>query len=339
MILRFVLNPMFKKKITWIIIVIILVVGTVVYFQTREKKAEYTTEEARKGELLRTVSATGTFQSTEEAELAFQLSGRVQKIAVKVGDKIKKGQLLGYLDQSEYRENIRQYQSDLAIQENDLLLKRRTWDDYKPEEREGAKELVEKYRSLLEEAKSNLRKTWVFSPIDGTVASVDIKEGEIATAGAKVFMVMREGDWEVETLVAEADIAEVTLGQKAFLTFDALSSEDIFSGQVFEVEPASTVIQEVVYYKVRIRLENIDERLKRGMSADVDIETARKDSVILVPARAIKKDGEKRYVEILEGEDQIRRADVEIGISGDGGLVEVKNGVSLGEKVITFVKE
>ncbi|MFZ5982247.1 MAG: efflux RND transporter periplasmic adaptor subunit [Patescibacteria group bacterium] len=330
---------MFKKKITWIIIAILIVAGSVIYFQTREKKIEYTTEESKRGELVRTVSATGTFQSTKEAELGFQVGGRVEKLNVKAGDKVRKGQLLGYLDQAEYLETVRQYRSDLLIQEKDLLLKRRDWDTYKPEEREAAKELVEKYRSLLNGTKVDLRKTLIYSPMDGMVASVDIKEGEIATAGAKVIMVMKEGDWEIEADVAESDIAEVALGQKVSLTFDALSSEDIFGGEVIQIDPASTVIQEVVYYKIKIRLEKIDGRLKRGMSADADIETAKKDSVILIPARAVKEENGQKYVEVLKEDNQVEKQRVEIGTSGDGGLVEVKSGISEGQRVITFTKE
>jgi len=327
----------FKKKITWIIIGIIIV-GVIIYFKSRGSKIEYSQETARAGDIVRTVSATGVFQSTEEADLAFQLSGKVQKVNVAVGDKVKKGTILAFLDQAEALATLRSYQADLQVQEDALLLSRRDWDTLKPEERDSAKASVDKYRSLVENAKADLRKNIIYASQDGLITKVDIKEGENAVANVTVITIIKEGDYEVEADVAESDIVEVALGQEVQMTFDALSSSDIFYGKVIEIEPASTVIQDVVYYKISIKLDKQDERLRRGMSVDADVETYKKENVVLVPSRAIKKDEGGKYVEILKDENQVEKIYIEVGVSGDEGETEIIQGLSVGQKVITLTK-
>lgn len=331
---------MFKKKATWFIIaVIILIVGGVIYSKSRSPKIEYTTENVRKGDLARTVSATGTLKSRQEADLAFETSGRVSKVYVKVGSQVKKGQVLSVLDQREAVSSVRQYQSELKIQEDALLLKRRHWDDYKPEERASFKETVEKSRAALDGAKQTLRKTVLVSSMDGIVTDINFEEGENAVVNSAAITVIKGGDFEVEVDVAESDIVEVATSQKVKMNFDAFSSDEYFYGKVREIEPGSTVIQDVVYYKVKVALDELDERLKRGMSADVDIETAEESNVLIVPSRAIKNDGNRKYVEILNSENVPEKAYIETGLSGDDGLTAVKSGVKVDQKVITFTKK
>ena len=96
---------------------------------------------------------------------------------------------------------------------------------------------------------------------------------------------MEEGDWEIEVDVAESDIVEVKEGQEVQLTFDALDSDEIFYGRVERIDPASTVIQDVVYYKVEISLEEVDSRFKRGMSIGI----GSKRSVAIIPNRLVRQ--------------------------------------------------
>jgi HlyD family secretion protein len=329
----------FKKKITWIVIAILLiVVGVIIYFKNREGNPEYTTETVRRGNIIRTVSATGIFKSTQEVNLAFQVSGKVKKINAEVGDYVKKGEILAFLDQTEALSLLRQYQADLQVQEDALLLKRRNWDDLKPEERDSAKASVNKYKALIEGSRAKIRKNIIYASQDGIITKVDVEEGETVMANSPIITVIKEGEWEIEADVAESDITEVSLGQKVQLTFDALDSSEIFKGEVIKIDPASTLIQDVVYYKVKIKLEKKDKRLKRGMSVDADIITYRKDDVLLIPTRAIKKDGSKKYVEILEEKNKKKKAYIETGISGDEGETEIIKGLVADQEVITFSK-
>jgi HlyD family secretion protein len=177
----------------------------------------------------------------------------------------------------------------------------------------------------------------IYSPIDGIVVRKNIQSGEYVSPGNVVVSVATT-DLIVESKVPESDIAKVQVGQTAKITLDAFSDEDIFSAEITEIEPSATVIQDVVYYKIKLKLKDEDERIKPGMSANIDISTAERSGVLTVPARAIKTEGNKKYVEVLQTIDNMtKKVYVETGLEGDEGMVEVKSGLKEGEKVVTFV--
>jgi HlyD family secretion protein len=127
---------------------------------------------------------------------------------------------------------------------------------------------------------------------------------------------------------------DVKVGQRAKISLDAFQNGETFSATVFDIEPASTVIQDVVYYKVKLRFDSFDERFKVGMSADVDISTDEKNNTIIIPARALKTEDEKNYVEILKDENAVEKIFVKTGMTGDEGTVEIVSGLSGGENVV-----
>jgi macrolide-specific efflux system membrane fusion protein len=75
------------------------------------------------------------------------------------------------------------------------------------------------------------------------------------------------------------------------------------------------------------------------MSCDIDVKTAEKNNVLMIPIRATKTEGSQKFVDILKADNILERKKVEIGLEGDGGMVEVKSGLQVGEKVVTFIKE
>lgn len=332
---------MLKSKKFWIILVVIALIisGAVWYLKSKSGQVVYTTETAKKGTLVRTVSVTGTLKSDQQADLAFEVGGILRDVKVAVGDKVKKGQLLAVLDPRTYYGDLKAAQEDVNIQEETVDLHRRKWDDLKPEERETYKATVRKYKAMLNSAQQQLAKTRMYSPMEGIITAVDIEEGEIAVLNTAIITVMKEGELEIEANIPEADIANVALDQNVKLTFDALSLKDVFWGKISFIYPASTVIQDVVFYKVKIQMDSVDSRLKPGMSCDADINTFEKNNVIIIPSRAVKTDGNKNYVEILKEGNITERKNIEVGTDGDDGLVEIKSGLAEGDKVITFIKK
>lgn len=338
--------PKLKKYIIWIIF-IAAIIGAVFYFRSGKPKTQYTTEEIRRVNVLQTVSITGEILAVERADLNFEISGKIKSINIKVGDEIKKSQEVARLEDDILRYQFIEAQRARDIQQENLDLARRTWDDFKPEEREAKKLAVRQAQAVVEVAGAQLAKAILYSPIDGIVARIDVEEGENVVAGSALLgsstpfaTLVRESDFEIDANVPESDITKVAVGQGAVVTFDALSSEDIFTAQLTEIEPTSTVIQDVVYYGVRLKLDNIDARFKDGMSADIDIKTAEKSGILAVPARAIKTEGEKKYVEIMKNEatQEIEKRYIQTGLEGDEGLIEIVSGLSEGEKVVTLVK-
>ncbi len=335
----------YKKRIIFLVIVVVLIGGGVYYFKTKKPAIEYTTQKAEKGTLTQTVSVTGKVVSQSEADLSFKLSGRIESMYVEIGDKVIKGQKIATIDRGTLNQQLSGARQDLLVQRNTLydMKKRKATYSWAQEEAQRAriKSAEESVNALLEQ----ISETILYSPISGTVITKNVEVGETTvanavTANTSVVTIAGEGDLEIQANVPESDIVKVALGQKADATLDAFTAQDIFSSEVIEIEPSSTVIQDVVYYKIKLKFPTPDSRFKNGMSADVDIHTAQKDNVVFIPERAIKDDGGRKYVEILkDGKNNIiDRAYVETGMRGDDGMIEITSGLSGGENVITLSK-
>jgi multidrug efflux pump subunit AcrA (membrane-fusion protein) len=185
-------------------------------------------------------------------------------------------------------------------------------------------------------AQAELNKSIIKSPIDGVVTNINPKLGEIVSANQNAISVISYGDYEVETFVPEADISKVKIGNQASTTLDAYGSGVNFETMVIKIDPAATVIDGVPTYKVTLKFTTQDDRVKSGMTANLDILTAEKIGVITVPARAVyTKDDGFKYVKILGVKDVSQEVRVEVGLRGIDGMVEVISGVNVGDKVVT----
>ncbi len=195
---------------------------------------------------------------------------------------------------------------------------------------------VAQAEAALARAQARLEQMMIYSPTDGTITKVHYEEGEKVEVGMPVISMIGESGLEIEVDVPETDITKVKVGNEAVITLDAYGDDLKFKGTVVFIDPAETVIQDVVYYKVKVSLVDIEKyEIKPGMTANVDIITAVKDNVLVVPARAVKQNDTK-YVEVLEGGVPQKR-EVKVGLKGDGGLIEIISGLKEGEEVVTFV--
>jgi macrolide-specific efflux system membrane fusion protein len=332
-----------KKIIIWIILIGIIVF--IVYRVTTNKKeiTTYTTENVSRGNLAQTVSATGRIVSSEQADLSFMSAGRADSVLVDVGDKVAKGQKLATIDRSTFPQQLRQAQLEIQVQKEVLKnMKRDSNDDaYSKNQRNAQEAVIKKAESAYEGILRQMRDNALYAPIGGTIIKKNINVGEVVTSGEIVFVIANPNDLFIESNIPEVDIVDISSGQKVLLTFDALAEDEVFSGNVTDVDPASTLIQEVVFYRIKIRMDSFDSRLKLGMSCNDDIVIANAENILMIPQRAVKKENGKKYVEILkEGKDgqETEKVYVETGISGDNGMIEVKNNLKEGEKVITFTK-
>ncbi|MCX6763911.1 MAG: efflux RND transporter periplasmic adaptor subunit [Candidatus Moranbacteria bacterium] len=331
---------MSKRKIIIIVVIILaVIIGGYFYLQSKKPKTEIATAEVSRGDLAQTVSVTGTLYREEEADLAFKSSGWIKEILVDKGDKVKKGQRLTRLDQSTIVSDLRQAEYEIRVQKRNLANFKRRNDTYNREQEDAQRQTIKKYEEARREILIQLNDLNLYSPIDGEIIRRNFDVGEMATAGSAVLTVAN-GELIIESKVPESDIVKVKIGQKAAVDFDALTQEEKFEAEIYEIDPASTVVQDVVYYKIRLKLAKIDERWKSGMSANMDIQTAKKSNVLMVPSRAVKINGGK-YVEILKDEkNQItEKVKVETGLEGDDGMVEITAGnLKAGDKVVTFIK-
>lgn len=186
------------------------------------------------------------------------------------------------------------------------------------------------------------------SPLAGIVTAINYSVGEQFSPGAvPMVSILVNNIFEIEVDISESDINKVKIGDPVEITLDAFGRDTVFAGEVYFIEPAQTVIQGVVYYKVKIMFTSLEDwlahniemrsEIKAGMTANVEIMTAFRDKVISVPARAIIDNNGQRIVRLLINE-QLIEVPVTIGLRGDDGLVEITDGIKEGDEIITFIR-
>ena len=241
-----------KKRTIWIIILLALIGGGIYYFMTKKAPSQYTTETARKMDVAQTVAVTGTINPENIINLAFKVSGIVKEMNVIVGDAVKKGQRLAKVDPSTLLAELEASNQDIEYQDETYDHMKENKGTYESEQRDAQKALVRKAEALNRAARIKIGETYIYAPIDGMIIKRNADLGEIAVANSTI-LIVAEGEMEIETNVPESDIIKISLGQKADVAFDAFSADVKFSATVFNIEPASTVIQDVVYYKVKLK--------------------------------------------------------------------------------------
>ncbi len=202
-----------------------------------------------------------------------------------------------------------------------------------------ARAQVQQAQASLELINNQIANDTIKAPIDGVITQVNYKVGEQSSGGKPVVVMIAENNYEIEIDVSETDIAKVKISDPTKITLDAYGDAIKFEGRVVFIEPAETLIQGVTYYKVKIDFSpDAEHPIKPGMTATAEIITATRDNVLMIPMRAVlDKDGNK-YVRILYGTQALESL-VKLGLSGDGGMVEVLSGVKEGDDVVTFTKE
>lgn len=197
---------------------------------------------------------------------------------------------------------------------------------------------VEKYRANMSEFNQKLRDASIVAPFSGVVAKIDTRIGEVVSANDKVVAsLISPGNFQIRADIPEADIRKVGLNNPVEITLDAFP-EEIWQAQVVEIEPVETVIEGVVYYRIKILFEEAGEKVRSGMTADVTIETGRKKDVLYVPQRSIVFKNNVKFVRVLKG-DGFEEIEVETGLKGNEGQVEIISGLEEGQEVVTFIKK
>lgn len=191
----------------------------------------------------------------------------------------------------------------------------------------------------IEIAQNEYRDSQLFAPIDGMVTFIYGKVGQnvsVSEIALSAFLTIQADNLIVEANVPETDVSKIKPGDKVTMTIDAFDFTEKFEGSVVYIDPAETVIQGVVYYQIKTAFDLKDERLKSGMTTNLDIVTAQKDDVLIIPARAIKYEDSIRYVEVLNNGKPVKTI-IKTGLESDQD-VEVTEGLKEGDKIITFVK-
>ncbi|HNP75545.1 MAG TPA: efflux RND transporter periplasmic adaptor subunit [bacterium] len=242
-----------------------------------------------------------------------------------------------------YDSQIEAAEKNLNIYRAQLDLKQAGPRDF---ELSAAQARVAQAQAQLNQALANLADYSIIAPIDGTVTQVNYSIGEQTNLSAAVVKMLSTEQYQIKVDIAESDITKIKIGDKTIIELDAFGNDQIFTGTVSFVDPAQTIIQDVIYYRTTVSFDSDsrNEQIKPGMTADVTVTTANKNDVLYIPQRAVKLReailGEvpEKYVEVLVAGNQVVEKTVEIGLRGDDGLVEIISGLTVGDKVVTFKK-
>jgi HlyD family secretion protein len=198
-------------------------------------------------------------------------------------------------------------------------------------------------KAALDSVKKQIEDSIIKAPIDGTITKVNYEVGEQTSAGEPVVSMLAENNFEIEIDISEADIAKINLNNPVIITLDAFGDDIVFVGKVYFLEPAETVIQDVIYYKTKIEfisdanLQKYSSNIKSGMTANAVITTSEKENALIMPSRAVVQRNGDRIARVLVS-GAVQEAPITTGLRGDEGMVEVLSGVKEGDEVITLVK-
>ncbi|MBD3233637.1 MAG: efflux RND transporter periplasmic adaptor subunit [candidate division Zixibacteria bacterium] len=304
-----------KKKI-FIGGIVVIILGILIFIavsQTKVDAKKVRVETAERGDIFSTVTATGRVEAKKEVQISADVMGRIIKLPVKEGQKVEKGDLLVQIDPTSYqadvsraRASLLQAQSSLetaeiAFDRNQELFKRKLVSqetlDLSRAEYNSAKALVAQAEASLEQAKDQLAKTTIRSPIAGTITALMSEEGENVVIGTMnnpgtVIMVVSDlSAIEVEAEVDETDIALVEIGQDVDIDLDAYPDTS-FKGVVTEIGNSARIVgvssqEQVVNFLVTILFTDVVKGIRPGMTATVDITTGVSNDAVNVPIQSI----------------------------------------------------
>ena len=248
-------------------------------------------------------------------------------------------------DKYEYLATVNGYKSDIATARtnistaiNNLNNSKQAWNTARLSAATSNEGVISTQSAQIKQAEADvaskravLAKLSLLAPISGVVTKQEAKVGEAVTAGEVVVSILNPDSFEVEANIPEINIGKIKVGQKTKITLDAFPGE-AFSGEVFYIDPAETIVDGVVNYKVKVAFKDKDARFKNGLTANLIIITDSKEGVLAVPVYAITTDkGLSTVKKYVNG--QAVATPVKLGVYGDNGLVEVIDGLNVGDSL------
>lgn len=355
---------MFKKKKLLIIVGAVVLVLIIVLLNLKRGRSVSKTDAvvAKKDNIISNVRAEGTLKALNQVQIGSDVMGRIVKIKVEEGDKIRKGDTLCIIDQSTYVARLRQAKSSLILAQakiakakedlrrSEELFKNHliSEEQYEKEKLnyEMAKAEAELSHEYYNEARENYNKTIITSPADGEVLQINKEEGEmvvmgtISTPGSVIMTIAERSKMFVKALVDETEVIKIDPGQPAVITIDALS-DTTFEGEVTRIggipEKTGYGLEEAINFPIEVEIMGTHKKLYPGMSATCEITVDIKDSVVVIPYPAVgrkKIEGDERDVVLLVKEKRVKVTPVKLGLTGEKG-VEIVDGVAVGDTVLT----
>ncbi len=295
----------------------------------------------------------GTARAGVESRLSFKVAGNIKRLAVHVGDRVKKGDLIAELDARDYDLRLEQARASLAQTNAQLRNAKaaygRTRELYAS--RSASKSEFDIARAAAESAEASVgaaskqvqlarqqrQYTRLSAPVAGNIAATKVEVNENVGAGQVVALLSSGQDIEVLISVPEALIAQIKKGSQVAVRFDALPKSS-FPATVAEVGVSS--VEASTTFPVTVKLGRKHDAIRAGMAAEVTFEFGDKNAPprILIPAVAVGEDQKGRFVYVASpteaGFGQVKRREVKVGeLTGTG--LEIESGLRAGDIVVT----
>lgn len=308
-----------------IVVVIVLVVLNL--SQSSRGTVSVQTRKVERADVTSLVSGSGTVQPKTKVNITSEVTAEVISIPVKEGDYVIKGQTLLQLDTIQLKKDMEsalysaneldarldgakvlldqykeEYDRQKSLYDKNLTSEQVYKDSYYAYKNQEANymALVEQKKaasSRLEKAKDNLNKTTIRAPMDGTITLTDVEVGEIAqaqtafTQGRTLMVISDMSAFEVEVEIDETDIADLDLGQEAKIEIDAFP-DTTFKGEVTEIGNTALTSglgtsDQTTNFRVKVSIDDVNPKIRPGMSSTVDITTSHHPDVVAVPIQAV----------------------------------------------------
>ena len=373
------------KKRFFILLGLLIAAGAAYYFFSSNSKQEttYLTESVTRGNVEKTVVASGSVESVNEVDVGAQASGKITKLYVKLGQEIKKGEMIADIDSTTQINTLNTKKAALVSYQAQLKAKRTAYDvalssynrlsklytqkatsldslntakstlDNAKAEMEAIEANIKQAEIEVNTAETNVGYTKITAPMDGTVVSVPVSEGQTVNANQTTPTIVTIADlskMKIKPEISEGDITKVKAGQE--VSFTILSdSQTVYHSVIDSVDPANTTTSDssstssstsssssssttsAIYYYANVLIDNPDRTLRIGMTTENNIKIANAKDVLLVSNMAIQKRDGKSFVNVLNDKNQPEQREVETGVQNDFQS-EIKSGLNEGEKVI-----
>lgn len=357
------------------LVFLLVAVGIWYYFVRSENAASLTTATVTRGTIEETVLASGTMEARQLVSVGARVSGQIERLAVALGDEVKKGDLVALIDSQDQQNDVLMAKANLAniealiaaknasLIKANLTLARQTklvTSDYVSKEAlETAQAEVDVYKAELDallaqkesveisasSAQIALERTKITAPISGTVVAIVNDEGQTVNATQSAPTIVKLADLEmmvVKSEISEADVVHVKPTQQAVFTI--LGEPDHqFTATVRDIEPAPTEIEvsdtistdEAIYYNGLLEVDNPDHLLRIGMTAEVSIILDKAENVLTVPSSALIKRPQGYMVKLYEPASGTTRLQA-VEVGLNNKInAEIKSGLSEGDIVVT----
>ncbi|PTS93695.1 efflux RND transporter periplasmic adaptor subunit [Pedobacter sp. HMWF019] len=363
------------KKSIFIILGIVVLAFAIWYFAIREKEqvVRLETEKPKMGYISENVTATGKVEPVDTVTVGTQVSGTISKMYADFNSTVKKGQILAELDKTLFQASVDQFKGTLASAQSQLVFQEGNFSRQSQLYKVGAiskadydnalytynsaKASVNSIKAQLMSAQKNLSLASIYSPIDGTVLSRSVSEGQTVAASFNtptLFSIAKDlTKMQVEASVDEADVGDIKIGERATFTVDAFL-DNTFNGNIKEIRLSPKITSNVVTYTTIINTDNSDKKLKPGMTANITIFAKEVNNAMLVPAKALKfipdttlkkyqlvwVNRERKpsspiegYVWIKTGDLKLEQKKIKVGINNNT-QVEVLGGITANDEVV-----